>query len=151
MLKYLMVAFSLAIALPAGADALKKPEIFADFRGLAIKGYDTVAYHTEGRPVKGDPAFAVEWKGATWLFASAANREAFVAEPDRFAPEFGGYCAWAVTQGRAVGINPTIFKIVDGRLYLNLNMDVHEKWLAKMPQMIARGNEQWPDALVLAD
>lgn len=151
MLRSLIIVLSLTCVMPVAADEIRRPEIFADFQGLALKGYDSVAYHTERRAVKGDPAFALEWKGATWHFASDANKKAFAAEPERFAPEFGGYCAWAITRGRVVGINPKIFRIVDDKLYLNLNMDVHQKWLAKMPQMISSGHEKWPAVLVLAD
>ncbi|MEM7509010.1 MAG: YHS domain-containing (seleno)protein [Pseudomonadota bacterium] len=153
MIRTLLTALMLAFALPLAAQAgdLKKPEVFADFKGLALKGYDSVAYHTERRAVKGDPAFEVEWKGAKWHFASAENRDQFAADPERWAPQYGGYCAWAITRGRVVGIDPTIFRIVDDKLYLNLNMKVHKDWLAEMPQMIARGDEQWPEVLVLTN
>ncbi|MEM6934633.1 MAG: YHS domain-containing (seleno)protein [Pseudomonadota bacterium] len=133
------------------ADELRKPEIYADFQGFALKGYDTVAYFTEGRAVKGSPAYALDWKDATWHFASAENRDLFAANPEAYAPQYGGYCAWAITRSRIAPINPEIFRIVDGKLYLNLNMKVHNDWLASMPQMIASGDRNWPDALVLAN
>lgn len=151
MLRHILLALALSLgAAHAGAE-IRKPEIFADFRGFAIKGYDTVAYFTEGRAVKGDPAFAHDWKGTTWHFANAANRDAFAADPERYAPQFGGYCAWAVTHGRAVGVNPEIFRIVEDKLYLNLNMKVHQEWLDDMALMIQRGNDHWPEALIQAE
>ncbi|MEM7177462.1 MAG: YHS domain-containing (seleno)protein [Pseudomonadota bacterium] len=138
-------------ALPADAKELRRAEIYTDFQGHAIKGYDTVAYFTERKPVKGTTAYSHDWKGSTWLFASQEHRDMFAANPEKYAPQYGGYCAYAVTLGNTLPIDPTIFRIVDDKLYLNLNMGVHKKWLNKMPQMIARGNEQWPDALVLAN
>ncbi|MEO1493247.1 MAG: YHS domain-containing (seleno)protein [Pseudomonadota bacterium] len=143
-----MTAFGSAGALQA--DELKDPEIYADFEGKALKGYDTVAYHTERRAVKGSPEFAVEWKGAKWFFASAENRDLFTADPERWAPQFGGYCAWAIAKDRTAPINPEIFRIVDDKLYLNLNMKVHKEWLGKRSQFIAAANEKWPEVLVLS-
>ncbi|MEM9099370.1 MAG: YHS domain-containing (seleno)protein [Pseudomonadota bacterium] len=145
------IMIALLAASPAAAKELRDPEIFADVKGHALKGYDVVSYFTQARPSKGNPALMVEWKGAKWLFATPANRDRFAANPEKYAPQYGGYCAWAIAQGdgRPVGINPEIYKVVDGKLYLNLNMNVHEQWLDKQALFITKGNENWPDALIL--
>ena len=91
--------------------------VFSTIFGGAIRGYDPVAYFTEGRPVEGKRAHRHEWMGATWSFASAENRAAFVADPEKFAPRYGGYCAWAVSQGYTASIDPDAWRIVDGALY----------------------------------
>ncbi|MEL6478070.1 MAG: YHS domain-containing (seleno)protein [Pseudomonadota bacterium] len=151
MIRTILLTLSLLVALPATAGELRQAEIWTDLYGVALKGYDPVAYHLDARPVKGDPALEVEWKGAKWHFASAANRDRFVGDPERWAPQYGGYCAWAIVEDRFAPINPEIFKVVDGKLYLNLNMRVHNLWLDKMEIFITRADEKWPEVLVLAD
>lgn len=138
----------LGLALPATALAgPSSPAIYTDMHGRALKGYDAVAYHLDRKPVKGKRAHTFEWKGAKWLFATAENLERFKADPERWAPQYGGYCAWAIAQNRPAPINPTIFRIFDGKLYLNLNMPIHKKWLAKHQVFIARANAKWPGVL----
>ena len=90
---------------------------FSQTFGTAISEYDTVAYHTEGRAVKGKAEFSYEWNDANWYFASAENRDLFAADPERYAPQFGGYCTGSLSYGMVVQANPTIFKIIDGKLY----------------------------------
>ena len=90
---------------------------FGDAIIVAISGYDTVAYHTEGRAMKGKAEVSYEWNDANWYFASAENRDLFAADPDRYAPQFGGYCTGALSYGMVIRANPTIFKIIDGKLY----------------------------------
>ena len=142
----LMLALGLLSAVAAPASA--KSEINSSFIGsVAIDGTDTVAYFTEGKAVKGSSDFETEWKGATWRFASAANREAFLADPEKYAPQYGGYCAWAVSQGQTAPIEPEQWSIVDGKLYLNYNADVQAKWKADVPGFIARADENWPKVL----
>ena len=144
------LATLLIVLLPALAIAdARSPEIYTDMHGRALKGHDAVAYHLERRPVKGSEEFALDWKGARWLFASAENRDRFAAEPERWAPQYGGYCAWGIAKDRPVGIDPTIFRIFDGKLYLNLNIKVHKEWLANRHGFIAQANEKWPAVLEL--
>lgn len=151
MIRAFLVSMALALAtLPAAAAELKEPEIFKDLNGVAIKGYDTVAYHTERHAVLGSAEFSHEWKDAVWHFTSAEHRDMFAADPERYAPQYGGYCAWAVAKGMTAPIDPTIFRIFDDRLYLNLNMKVHKDWLDHRGAYIARANEEWPGVLVLA-
>jgi hypothetical protein len=96
---------------------------------LAILGYDAVGYFSEGKPVPGDPKHVHEWMGARWRFASASNLGLFKANPVKYAPQYGGYCAYGVSQGHLVGIEPDKFKILDGKLYLNYDADVQATWL----------------------
>lgn len=106
-----------------------KGGIFGGRTEVAILGHDPVAYFTDGKPVKGQEAFTHEWMGAKWQFASAAHLAQFKANPEKYAPQYGGYCAYGVSQDNLVSIEPDKFKILDGKLYLNYNADVQEKWL----------------------
>lgn len=112
--------------------------------GVAVGGYDPVAYFRDGGPVLGDPAISAKWRGATWHFSSAANRDAFESEPEKYAPAFGGYCAWAVAQGKLAKGDPRNWDIVQGRLYLNYNEKVQADWRKDIPGFIAKANEEWP-------
>lgn len=111
---------------------------------LAIKGYDSVAYFTEGRPVLGLPAYEITWNGATWRFASEEHREMFRQSPEQYAPRYGGYCAYAVSQGKTADIDPEAWSIVDNRLYLNLNKDVQGLWERNRQEYIRKADENWP-------
>ena len=136
-----MVAASV-LAVPGVAQAVKA--VNQSFFGVAIEGYDAVAYHSESRPVKGDDRFEHSWMGAKWRFSSAANRDAFATEPERYAPAYGGYCAYAVSQGGTAGIDPKAWRIVDGRLYLNLSLSVQRIWEQDIPGYITKANANWP-------
>jgi len=112
--------------------------------GVAIKGYDSVAYHTEGRAVKGKEEFSYKWNDAEWYFASAKNRDLFAANPERFAPKYGGYCAGSLSAtGRVGGVNPEAFKIIDGKLYLNWSKEVLDKFTKNATENIKRADENW--------
>ncbi len=115
-----------------------------NFFGTALKGYDPVAYFKEGRPVKGKDEFRHDWMDAKWYFASAANRDEFARNPEKYAPQFGGYCSWAVATGYTASIDPEAWRIVDGKLYLNYSKDVQKKWEQDVPGFIRKGNENWP-------
>lgn len=117
------------------------------FNDLAVKGYDAVAYHLENKPVKGDKAFAWEWQGATWRFSSQANLDLFKGNPEKYAPQYGGYCAWAVANNKLAGIDPTQFSVVEGKLYLNYNKKIQKKWLADRDAFIQKGDANWPAVL----
>jgi YHS domain-containing protein len=127
--------------------ALAVDPVYSNWRGLAIAGTDPVAYFTEGRPVSGSRKFQLDWKGATWRFSSAENLEAFEADPGRYEPRYGGYCAWAVSQGRTAGIDPAAWKIVDGALYLNYSTGVQRRWEKDIPGHIANADQNWPKLL----
>ena len=115
--------------------------------GVAVEGTDVVAYFTEGRAMKGSSEFEHEWNGATWRFASAKHRDRFAKDPERYAPRYGGYCAYAVSQGGTAPIDPEAWKIVDGRLYLNLDRDIQKIWERDVPGYIERADENWPRIL----
>lgn len=115
--------------------------------GVAIKGYDPVAYFIDGKPVKGNKSFEHEFMNATWRFASAAHRDAFVKDPQKFLPQYGGYCAYGVSKGYAVGVDPEAWKIVEGKLYLNYDKDVQKAWMQDIPGRIKKADENWPKIL----
>lgn len=117
------------------------------FGGLAIEGYDAVAYFADGKAVEGSKELALSWNGATWRFATAAHLDAFKAAPERFAPQYGGYCAYAVANGSTAGIDPTQWTIHDGKLYLNYDRAIQATWLEDKAGYIAKANENWPKIL----
>jgi YHS domain-containing protein len=140
------VCLLLLLTLAAPAVALS-PVNRTTFGGVAIDGWDPVAYFTDGKPVEGSKEFVHEWNGATWRFASAAHRDLFAQAPEKYAPQYGGYCAWAVSQGYTADIDPEAWKIQDGRLYLNYSLDVQKKWAADIPGNVAKGDANWPKLL----
>lgn len=114
------------------------------FTGTAIDGTDPVGYFTQGKPVEGSPKFSLEWNGATWRFASARNRDLFKANPAKYAPQFGGWCAFAVSRGYTASIDPDAWSIVDGKLYLNYSVSVRKQWQEDVPGNIKAGEKNWP-------
>lgn len=115
--------------------------------GVAMHGYDPVAYFDEGEPREGSKEFTFEWKGATWRFASAAHRDRFRADPEAYAPRYGGYCAYAVAHGQTADGDPAQWAIVDGALYLNLNADIKKRWEADRARFIRDADQSWPRIL----
>jgi YHS domain-containing protein len=111
---------------------------------VAIHGYDPVAYLVDGGPRKGRSDLAVEHGGARWLFASEENRRRFEADPARYIPAYGGYCAYGVAQGYLVKIDPEAWSVVDGRVYLNYDKPVQQSWLKDVPGYVAAANVNWP-------
>jgi YHS domain-containing protein len=112
--------------------------------GLAVHGFDVVAYFTEGTPAQGDANFAVVHDDATYRFASQANLDAFRADPDKYAPVYGGYCAYGVSVGAKFDGDHRYWKIVDGRLYLNLDAVIQQAWLKDVPGAIKKADANWP-------
>jgi YHS domain-containing protein len=127
--------------------ATPAPAVYTASDSLGARGYDPVAYFTQGKPVKGSATHQMEWGGAKWRFASAQSLETFKADPARFAPQFGGYCAWAVSQHYLAPGDPNFWKIVDGKLYLNANARAKELWEADQAESIVRGHANWPEVL----
>lgn len=120
----------------------------------AIKGADAVAYFslTAGdKAVIGSNQFTHEWLGATWRFISAENRDEFAANPEAYAPQYGGYCAYAVSHGFTKPVNPDKWKIVDGKLYLNLNGIAYRRWQKDQDAAIVRANTNWPTVLTACE
>jgi hypothetical protein len=130
-------------AMPAAAG-----EIYTGLlSSTAVGGYDPVAYFTEGKPRPGLASITLEWKGATWRFASAKNRDLFRADPERYAPRYGGHCAWATARNYLAKGDPLHWRIVDGRLYLNYDAKVQSDWEKDIPGEIAKAEANWPAIL----
>lgn len=132
------------LALPALAV---DPVYTGRFNNVAIGGYDPVAYFTDSAAVEGEKSITHKWNGAEWRFASAEHRELFAADPEKYAPQYGGYCAYAVSKGKTASSDPKIWTVREGKLYLNYNKSIGEKWSADIPGNIARGDENWPRLL----
>jgi YHS domain-containing protein len=105
-----------------------KNSLFGGNTDTAINGYDTVAYFTVGKAVKGQDSLATDWLGAKWKFSSQAHLDLFKANPEKYAPQYGGYCAYGVSQGYLVKVDPDQFSVIDGKLFLNYDADVQAKW-----------------------
>jgi YHS domain-containing protein len=119
-------------------------EINVDATGLMIRGYDPVAYFKEGRQIPGRLDISVEYGGAKYLFSSTANRDAFNADPEKYVPQYGGYCAFGVSMGKKFDIDPASWRIVDDKLYFNLNPSILEKWSADAKGYINKSEKHWP-------
>ena len=127
--------------------AAPKPARYLGRDGVALNGYDAVAYFVSSKAVKGDPRYEYSWDGARWRFVTAANRDRFASNPSQFAPQFGGYCAYAVSQGHTASADPEAWSVVDGKLYVNYSQAVRSTWEKDIPGYIARANANWPTVL----
>ncbi|WP_395645819.1 YHS domain-containing (seleno)protein [Terricaulis sp.] len=149
-MRKLLTALGFAIAAFVSA-----PAAFADqapvhtgiLSNVAVGGYDPVAYFTDGRPVRGNAQFSTTYQNYEYRFASAEHLAAFRANPARYLPQYGGYCAWAVAQGYTAPGNPNNWRVVDGKLYLNYDDTVQRRWEANIPGFIASANRNWPAVL----
>lgn len=138
----------LLLLLSVSNNALALDPVYTGlFSNKAIKGYDTVAYFTQGAAVEGDDEFSTEYLGATWLFSSQENLDLFVEDPEKYAPQYGGYCAYAVSQNKTASIKPELFTIEDGKLYLNYNRKINDQWLENKKQYITDADKNWPGLL----
>lgn len=147
-LKVLSIPFLALAVLFAGPALAAKPSVYTGFlSSLAVNGYDPVAYFSEKRPVKGSAKFELKHMGATWRFASKENLEKFRAAPAKYAPRYGGYCAWAVSQGYTAKGDPNYWKIVDGKLYLNYDASVQARWEKDIPGFISKADKNWPGVI----
>ena len=145
-LRAMIIAAAVAGApmLMTAPAAYAEPPIYTGvFSNTALQGHDPVAYFTEGKPVKGQDEFTTEYMGAQFKFASAANRDAFLADPAAYAPQYGGYCAWAMADGKHAKGDARYWKIVDGKLYLNYNKSIQKKWDADIPGFVGKANSEW--------
>ncbi|MGH6891946.1 MAG: YHS domain-containing (seleno)protein, partial [Dongiaceae bacterium] len=112
--------------------------------GRAAHGYDVVAYFTAGQPTLGSDKFAVAVDGATYRFASQANLDAFKADPAKYQPAYGGFCAYGAALSKKFDGDPRLWKVVDGKLYFNLNEDVAAEWSKDIPANISKADRNWP-------
>lgn len=149
-----VLAVSSAVFGGAAAPAVAGPDVnttaglvLADGKpapGLAVHGYDVVAYHAEGKPVRGTAQFATVYKEATYRFANKANLDTFKAAPAKYEPAYGGYCAYGISVGAKFDGDPNFWKIVDGKLYLNLDNGIQQTWLKDVPGAIEKADANWP-------
>ncbi len=116
-----------------------------DSAGMALKGYDAVAYFAVDSAVKGDAKYSYVWNGAKWLFSSEENMKKFEADPEAYAPQFGGYCSYAVSEGYTADGDPEAWKVVDGKLYLNYNQQVKNTWEKDEAVRIDNGRKNWQE------
>ena len=133
----------LSISRPAMA---KEPEIYAE-GGIAIDGADPVAFFAEQGPVLGQEGQSRDWRGAAWRFATPENAAAFAADPERYAPQFGGYCAFAASRGYLAPTTPEAWTVYKGQLFLNANLRARKLWLDDLDANIAKGRANWPGIL----
>jgi hypothetical protein len=136
---------SLLFLVTARAAAAGDKPLATDLDHVAIRGYDTVAYFTDGKAIKGSTTYQYAWDDAKWRFSSAAHRDLFAADPDRYMPQFGGFCAGAMMNGILVPANPQSWAIVGGKLYMTAgpSTDIHE-WKADAAANIVKANQNWP-------
>ncbi|MEE9455243.1 MAG: YHS domain-containing (seleno)protein [Paracoccaceae bacterium] len=139
-----LVVMTCALATPTFAAS---PPIFVNANRIAINDYDPVAYFTQSRPVAGVSQHSVEWMGAIWHFSNAQNQSRFASTPDAFAPQFGGYCAYAASKGAIAPTIPEAWTVYKGQLFLNANLKARELWLRDIPGNIALANGFWPGIL----
>ncbi len=120
-----------------------KPVVFSTKEG-ALRGYDPVSYFRIGSPQKGDTNFVYHYQGSAWHFTSAENLSVFKADPERFVPQFGGYCAFGMSRGYKAETQPSAWTIVGDKLYLNYSFDVRTEWGKKQTELIEKANNNWP-------
>ena len=142
----LVAAGPVAITAPA-AFADKDPIYTAKRSNLALQGYDTVAYFTVGEPTKGSAEYATTYNGAEFRFASEENLNLFLGNPEQYAPQYGGYCAWAVAKGQTAKGDARRWAIVDNKLYLNYNKGIQKKWDKDRAGFITSADTNWPTVL----
>ncbi|MBK8157448.1 MAG: YHS domain-containing protein [Rhodospirillaceae bacterium] len=151
----ILVPAFVALAVVLGSISGSTPRAFAydeastsainvEGSNVILHGFDPIAYFTVGKPVEGKDAYAAEFEGATYHFASADNMKMFQADPAKYTPAFGGFCAMGVALGKKLDVDPSVFEVVDGKLYLNVNADVKKKWVQDIPGNIKTANETWP-------
>lgn len=142
-MKNRIAQFALLFVLFSAVSFAQDKGIFQK-NGIAINGYDPVAYFTESKPIEGQEAYSWTWNDAKWLFSSSANLEAFKANPEKYVPQFGGYCAYGVSENHKSPTDPNAWTIVDQKLYLNYSKKVKELWSKDVPTRIQKANEYWP-------
>jgi YHS domain-containing protein len=136
----ILISFSFVLLLAGfGSTAVEK----SPASDVAIQGYDTVAYFKDGKARRGTESFTFPWHGMTWYFLSKENRDLFAGSPERYAPQYNGYCAWAMTESRLAITDPEVWKIVNGKLYLNCSREAYDKWSKDIPGNIKKADSNW--------
>ena len=137
----ILMSFSLALLLLTVFGGIAAGESSAG--DAAIKGYDTVTYFKAGKALKGNESFSFRWHNMTWYFINIENRDLFADNPEKYAPQYDGYCAWAMAEARKAQTDPEVWKIVGGKLYLNCSKTAYEKWSRDIPGNIKKADENW--------
>jgi len=146
--KHSVIALSISLLLSIINTAFAIDPIYnTGSKDLAIRGYDTVAYFTQGEALKGLESISHNHKGATWRFTNEKHKQLFIENPEKYEPQYGGYCAYAISRGTTASIKPKLFKIHNGKLYLNYNANVQKKWLNDIDERIATADKNWPKLL----
>jgi len=140
-MKQVILALGLILTI-TGSLLAQKSEVFTTSDG-AIRGYDPVAYFMAGKPVKGDAKFSYTWRGASWHFASQQNLDLFKSNPEKYAPQYGGYCAYGTAKGHKAPIDPQAWTVLNGKLYLNYDADVKATWDKDRPGYIQKADKNW--------
>jgi hypothetical protein len=135
--------FSLAFLINSAVFSFAQTDYYINKEGLAINGYDPVAYFMDERPVKGSGQFSFSWQQGEWRFKDQANLDAFKLNPEKYAPQFGGYCAYGVSEDHKSPTEPDTFTIVDGKLYLNYSMKVRQLWIKDRDNHIVKAEGNW--------
>ncbi len=143
-IKTLLGGLALSVSL-TGAALAAGVEVNASSTGLALQGYDPVAYFTEGAPTKGSYKITSVYEDTTYRFSSEANKATFEADPEAYLPKYGGYCALGTAMGVKVDGDPTIWRIVDDELYLNLSSDIQERWFGDIPGYVEKADTKWTE------
>jgi YHS domain-containing protein len=133
----------LLLSISIYSASAQKTKIYQQ-KSVAIKGYDAVSYFDEGMPIEGKKEYSRDWKGATWYFSSKQHAELFASNPEQYTPQFGGYCAYAASQGYLYRSDPNVWKIVDRKLYLNYDTGTQQKWTDNQSELIQLGLKNWP-------
>ena len=146
-LKWLLAALVLLAALALGTawsiGYFASDAVYTTQNG-AIDGYDPVAYFTSGTATAGDPRITAEWRGVQWRFADESHRDLFLADPEKYAPAYGGYCAWAMGNAYTAHGDPQQFSVVNGRVFLNFDAATKAKWVVESDRLVAAGDTHWP-------
>jgi YHS domain-containing protein len=141
-MKKIITLATIFLLITSVAKAQKSEVFITD--GKAIKGYDPVAFFKESKPVKGVESLSYQYNDVTWLFSSKTNLEAFKKDPEKYAPQYGGYCAYGTAGGHKAPTQTNTWTIVDGKLYFNYNDKVKESWNKQQAELIEKANTQWP-------
>ncbi len=137
-----LMLIGLTAQLPTAGAASSQPAVFSTSDG-AIRGYDTVAYFTDSRAVRGQKEFKHSWDGADWYFSNRENLDQFKSDPEAYAPQYGGYCAFAMSKGSYASGDPEAWTIHDGKLYLNYSKSVRRTWSQSIPEYVKRADRNW--------
>ncbi|WP_423909183.1 YHS domain-containing (seleno)protein [Candidatus Spongiihabitans sp.] len=136
-----------AMTLPGPAWSGEDPIYTTYFSSVAAGGYDVTSYFSEAQPIKGEKAFKMEYMDADWYFANQENLDKFIQNPQRYAPQYGGYCAWAVSQGSTASGDPLLWTIHEDKLYLNYNHEINHRWSSDKERLIVEADKNWPTVL----